>query len=77
MRKTGLEVSEKFGTITEAEKFVDRQGRRDVLLVALNSRLGSGRRHQLLRPGKDLLGVHDLRRPLTTGPASPLASVPG
>jgi hypothetical protein len=41
MRKTGLNVSEKFATITEAETFVDRQVLRDVLLVALTVASGA------------------------------------
>src|ERR1700704_2923197 len=35
VRKTALDVSEKFATNTEPETFVDRQALRDVLLVAL------------------------------------------
>src|ERR1700682_2115056 len=41
MRKTALDVSEKFATITEPETFVDRQALRDVLLVALTVASGA------------------------------------
>ena len=41
MRKTALDVSEKFATNTEPETFVDRQALRDVLLVALTVASGA------------------------------------
>jgi hypothetical protein len=41
MRKTALDVSEKFATNTEPETFADRQALRDVLLVALTVASGA------------------------------------
>src|SRR3982074_2618797 len=41
VRKTALDVSEKFATNTEPETFVDRQALRDVLLVALTVASGA------------------------------------